>query len=179
MSPHDLPPLNAALNGTAALFLLAGWFAIKRRNPRAHMWLMIGAVALSAAFLASYLTYHFTVQGVTRYRSDGFDRTFYLLVLLTHTVLAAVVAGLVPVALWFAYRRRFDRHARVTRWLWPTWMYVSVTGVLIYLMLYVYPGAGVRVEEEAGEAGASESAAVTIFEVNPRLSPAGNVHEIT
>lgn len=145
MTVYDLPLLNAILNASAGVLLMAGWYAIKiRKSTPSHRWFMVAALVASAVFLTSYLTYHYMIPGVTRYASPGFDRTFYLLVLGTHTVLAAVVALLVPVAVWFAVRGRFDRHVRLTRWLWPVWMYVSVTGVLIYVMLYVFPGRGVR-----------------------------------
>jgi len=138
MTPRDLPTLNAALNAAAAVLLLLGWVAVKRGAVRRHQWLMVGALAMSTAFLASYLLYHYTVQGVTRYQGEGLSRLLYFFILLTHTPLATLMVPFIAAAVWFAYRGRFDRHVRVTRWLWPVWMYVSVTGVLIYLMLYVF-----------------------------------------
>ena len=98
---------------------------------------MMGAFVVSGIFLASYLTYHFTYPS-TRYGGEGWDRTAYLFVLMTHIVLAAVVPFMSFVALFHAFRRRFDRHRRVTRWLLPIWLYVSVTGVVIFLMLRSY-----------------------------------------
>lgn len=134
-----LPTLNAALNGCAAGFLLAGYVAVKRRAVRLHQWFMAGALASSALFLTSYLYYHYTAGAVTRYEGAGFMRALYFAILLTHTPLAALMAPAILLAVWYAWRRRYDRHTQITRWLWPVWMYVSVTGVAIYLMLYVLP----------------------------------------
>lgn len=138
MSLRDLPTLNAILNGTAAVLLLLGWVAIKRRAVQRHRRFMVGALLASAAFLGSYLLYHYLVHGVTRYQGEGLPRLLYFAVLLTHTPLATLMVPFILLSVWFAYRGRFDRHVRITRWLWPVWMYVSVTGVVIYLMLYVF-----------------------------------------
>ena len=132
-----LPTLNAFLNGCAALMLLLGWIAIRRGEERRHRNYMLGALAFSAAFLTSYITYHATVGTVTRYEGQGIARILYFTILLTHTPLATLMVPAILAALWFAYRRRFTTHARITRILWPVWAYVSVTGVVIYLMLYV------------------------------------------
>jgi uncharacterized membrane protein YozB (DUF420 family) len=134
-----LPTLNAFLNACAALMLVLGRFAIHRGEERRHRNFMLAALAFSAAFLTSYITYHATVGTVTRYQGEGFDRLVYFAILLTHTPLATLMVPFIAAALWFAYRRRFATHARITRGLWPVWLYVSVTGVVIYLMLYVGP----------------------------------------
>ena len=140
MSPHDLPALNATLNGLAALCLAAGFIFIRRKNQSAHRNCMIGAVGVSALFLVSYLTYHFTVHGVTRFREPAWFRPIYLALLLTHTVLAAAIVPMIIITLSRALRQRFDRHKVIARWTWPMWMYVSLTGVLIYWLLYIkYP----------------------------------------
>jgi putative membrane protein len=137
MTVHDLPAVNASLNGVSALLLGAGWLAIRRGRRDQHKRLMLTAVATSAAFLACYLYYHFQVRLVTRYPGEGLDRTVYLFILITHIALAPLIVPFVAAAVWQAVRGRFDRHVRITRWLWPAWMYVSVTGVAIYVMLYV------------------------------------------
>jgi putative membrane protein len=130
-----LPALNAGLNGLAAGLLLAGYGFIRTGRVAAHRATMLGATAVSAAFLTSYLVYH-AQAGSTRFAGSGAIRTLYFAILLSHTVLAAVVPILVGITLWFAFRREFDRHRRIARWTWPIWMYVSVTGVVIYVMLY-------------------------------------------
>jgi putative membrane protein len=136
MSLNDLPALNATLNGLAAIFLAAGYIFIRRKNRIAHRNCMIAAVAASALFLVSYLTYHFTVQGVTRFREPAWFRPLYLALLLTHTVLATAIVPMILITLRRALRERFDAHRKIARWTWPLWMYVSVTGVLIYWLLY-------------------------------------------
>lgn len=132
-----LPTLNASLNGLAAVLLFLGWRAIRSGSAHVHQRFMLGALLVSALFLCSYLTYHFTTTGVTRYPGTGFDRILYLTILGTHTVLAMAVIPLSLAALWHAFRKNFTSHVHVTRWLLPIWMYVSVTGVVIYVMLYV------------------------------------------
>ena len=129
-----LPSVNAGLNGTAAALLIAGWISVRRRHLRAHRFFMIGAFAASALFLVSYLTYHF-VHGDTRYAGHGPIKVAYLLLLASHVLLSMPVVPMALVAFYFAFRRQFDRHRRVTRWLAPIWLYVSVTGVLVYVML--------------------------------------------
>ena len=131
------PKINAALNGLAGLFLILGWFAIKQKNQAWHRNFMLTALAVSTAFLVSYVTYHVLSPGVTRYRGQGFMRPLYFFILLTHTPLAVVVVPLSLRAIYFAIRRDFVRHKKTTKWLFPIWTYVSVTGILIYLMLYV------------------------------------------
>jgi len=136
MNVNDLPAVNATLNGLAAIFLATGYVFIQRKNQTAHRNCMIAALVLSALFLVSYLTYHFTVQAVTRFREPAWFRPIYLTLLLTHTILAAAVAPMIIITLSRALRQRFDRHKVIARWTWPMWIYVSVTGVLIYWLLY-------------------------------------------
>jgi len=130
-----LPTLNAVLNASAALVLATGFVAIRRGRVGLHRACMLTAVGLSALFLASYLVYHAQV-GSRPYEGAGWTRTLYFAVLITHTVLAAVILPLVATTLYRALRARFDRHARVARWTLPAWLYVSVTGVVVYWMLY-------------------------------------------
>jgi uncharacterized membrane protein YozB (DUF420 family) len=132
---RDLPALNAILNGTAGLLLLAGWMLIRRGNRVAHRRAMLAAVACSALFLVSYLVYHFNV-GSVRFQRTGAIRTVYLAILLTHTVLATAIVPLVLITLNHGLRERFDKHRRIARVTLPLWAYVSVTGVVIYWMLY-------------------------------------------
>jgi len=140
MTLNDLPALNAALNGLAAVLLTAGFSFIRRNRKAAHRNCMIGALCVSTLFLVSYLTYHFTVQGVTRFREPAWFRPVYLVLLLTHTILAAAIVPMVIITVSRALRERFDRHKVIARWTWPLWLYVSVTGVLIYLLLYqIFP----------------------------------------
>jgi len=129
-----LPPVNASLNAVAATLLLSGYVAIRRHKWRVHRFFMVAAFAASSLFLVSYLVYH-AVHGDTRYRGTGAMRTLYFSVLASHVVLSATVVPLALTAFWFAFRRQFSRHRRVTRVLWPIWMYVSLTGVAIYFLL--------------------------------------------
>jgi len=135
MSIADLPALNAALNATAAFLLSAGFFFIRRRRITAHKACMLSAVCVSTAFLTSYVIYHWE-HGSTRFTHPGAIRWVYYAVLLTHVLLAIVTVPLVSITATRALRGHFDRHRRIARWTWPIWMYVSITGVLIYLMLY-------------------------------------------
>ena len=138
MTLSDLPALNACLNGTSAVLLTAGFIFIKRKNERAHRNCMVAALATSTLFLASYLYYHFHA-GRTVFPENWF-KPIYLVILLTHTVLAVVIVPLIIAAVTQAVRRRFESHKKITRWTWPLWMYVSVTGVVIYLLLYqIFP----------------------------------------
>ncbi len=131
----DLPAVNATLNSLATVLLIAAWIFIKRRRPIVHRNLMIAALACSVLFLTSYLIYHAQV-GSVRFQGTGPVRTVYFTILLTHTVLAALVPFLVAVTVWRAYRKRWDRHVAIARWTLPVWLYVSVTGVVVYWMLY-------------------------------------------
>jgi len=131
----DLPALNAGLNATSAVLLATGYVLIRRGRRDAHKRVMIAALVTSALFLASYLVYHAQV-GSVRFRGQGPVRTVYFTILLTHTVLAVVIVPLVAMTLVPALRGRFDRHRRLARITLPLWAYVSVTGVVIYWMLY-------------------------------------------
>jgi protoheme IX farnesyltransferase len=133
---HDLPALNAVLNGLTTVLLVTGWRLIRRRRMKAHRLVMLAAVGTSAAFLASYLIYHAQVGSVA-YQGTGWARTLYFAILISHSVLAATLVALVPLTLIRALRGRFDRHRRLARGTLPIWLYVSVTGIIVYLMLYV------------------------------------------
>lgn len=135
LSVTDLPAVNATLNATAAVLLVIGWVLIRRGRWRAHRNVMLTAVGVSALFLVSYLYYHYQV-GSVKFQGQGAVRGVYFTVLITHTVLAMAVPVLAVLALVFAFRRRFERHKAVTRWALPIWLYVSVTGVVVYMMLY-------------------------------------------
>jgi uncharacterized membrane protein YozB (DUF420 family) len=135
MTVQDLPALNASLNALATVFLVAGWTLIRLKRRDAHRACMLAALGASAAFLASYLVYHFNVGSVP-FTRPGWIRGVYLTILLTHIVLAIVIVPLVLVTVSRALARRFDRHRRIARWTLPLWLYVSVTGVVIYVMLY-------------------------------------------
>lgn len=135
MDVRDLPTLNAGLNSLAAVLLVLGWRLILARKVAAHRAVMLAAFACSILFLISYLYYHSQV-GSVRFPGTGAARTIYLTILLTHTVLAALVPFLAIATLWRAFQERFDRHRRLARWTLPIWLYVSVTGVVVYWMLY-------------------------------------------
>ena len=140
MTIADLPALNATLNATSAALLFAGYVCIRGGRRRAHAACMLTALLSSTLFLASYLTYHFHVGSVP-YRGGGFTRPLYFTILISHTILAAAVVPLALVTVARAARRRFDRHVAIARYTLPVWLYVSVTGVVIYLMLYGPPGS--------------------------------------
>jgi uncharacterized membrane protein YozB (DUF420 family) len=131
----DLPALNASLNAAAAVLLVTGWLLIRSGRWRAHRAVMISAFACSVLFLTSYLVYHFET-GVHRFGGTGAVRTIYLTILGTHTVLAAVVPFLAIITLVRGLRKRFGKHRAIARWTLPIWLYVSVTGVVVYWMLY-------------------------------------------
>lgn len=137
----SLPLLNACLNATSAVLLVAGFAAIKAGRRELHARLMVAASIASAAFLASYLWYHFVVipeVGVTTFRGEDPWKTAYYAMLASHVVLAAVDLPLILRTLWLAWRERWEAHRRWARWTFPIWLYVSVTGVLVYLVLYVW-----------------------------------------
>jgi uncharacterized membrane protein YozB (DUF420 family) len=135
MTLRDLPTLNAVLNATSAALLAYGYSRIRRGDIAGHRRAMIAALVSSGLFLTSYLIYHFHV-GSVRFQGTGTIRTVYLSILLTHTVLAVVIVPLVLVTVTRALRGRLEAHRRVARWTLPLWGYVSVTGVVIYWMLY-------------------------------------------
>lgn len=134
-----LPHVNAILNSTSALLLLAGFRFIRRGRIQAHRNCQLSAVGASSLFLISYLTYHY-YHGATRFTGQGIVRPFYFTILTTHTILAIVIVPLILLTLYRAARGDFIRHRRIARWTLPLWLYVSVTGVIVYLMLYqIYP----------------------------------------
>lgn len=135
MTVNDLPTVNAVLNGIAGCFLLAGYYFIRTGRIPAHRLSMLCAFATSALFLVSYVTYHANA-GSRPFPRQGPIRPIYFTILITHIVLAAAIVPLAMVTLARGLRRDDIRHRRLARWTWPIWMYVSVTGVLIYLMLY-------------------------------------------
>lgn len=135
MSINDLPTLNALLNLSSTLLLLGGFRAIRQGTPKVHKRFMLAAIGSSTLFLISYLTYHFQV-GSKHFEGEGFIRVIYFLILISHTILATLIVPLVAVTVFRALRADFDRHKRIARWTFPFWLYVSLTGVLIYLMLY-------------------------------------------
>ncbi|MGA9450775.1 MAG: DUF420 domain-containing protein [Verrucomicrobiia bacterium] len=145
MTIHDLPAVNASLNGVSAVFLTTGYIFIRRKNRIAHRHCMVAAFVTSIFFLACYLTYHGYLavvlhQGPTRFLEPRWFRPIYLAILLTHTVLAGVIVPLILITLWHAKKERFELHKKIARWTWPLWMYVSVTGVVVYLLLYrIFP----------------------------------------
>ena len=131
----DLPAVNATLNSASALLLAAGYFFIRRGKIAAHRRCMLAALTTSALFLTSYLIYHYNVGSVP-FPGRGWIRGVYFSILITHTILAAVIVPLVLVTLTRALREDFVRHRRIARWTLPLWFYVSVTGVVVYVMLY-------------------------------------------
>jgi putative membrane protein len=135
VSVTDLPTVNAVLNAISATFLLTGYVKIRRRHVEAHRRLMIAALASSAAFLACYLVYHYSVGSVP-YPHHDWSRPVYFAILVPHILLATLNVPLILALVWFAARGRFDAHRRVARWTWPSWMFVSVSGVAVFLMLY-------------------------------------------
>ena len=130
-----LPTLNAVLNAAAAVLLTAGYGLVRSGRRRAHRNAMIAAFVVSCVFLVSYLVYHYSA-GTVRFRGTGAVRTMYLSILATHTVLAATVPPLAVISLARGLRARYDAHRRISRWTLPVWLYVSVTGVVVYWMLY-------------------------------------------
>ena len=129
------PVIDAALNGTSAVLLLIGRSFIKHGRMAAHRAVMVTALISSSLFLASYLYYHAHV-GSVHFQGQGWSRPLYFSILISHTILAAAIVPLVVITLSRALRERFDRHRKIARWTFPLWLYVSVTGVVIYLMLY-------------------------------------------
>jgi putative membrane protein len=168
ISLTSLPALNAVLNGTSALLLALGYLAIRSRRVHLHRACMVAAFTTSVLFLVSYLTYHYQV-GTTRFPGTGSVRTLYLTILGTHTVLAAIIPPLAIATLVLAVRGRFTRHARLARWTLPTWLYVSVTGVVIYVMLYqLYAPAA------ASAPRAEATAAAHATTAKPAATPSDN-----
>ena len=136
----SLPAVNASLNGMSAFFVLLGLFFIRRRRIRAHITCMILATTSSALFLVCYLLYHY-FHGDTKFPGQGWIRPVYFFVLITHIVTSIVVVPMIFTTLFFAASKRFERHRGIARWTYPVWLYVSVTGILVYRMLKSYVGA--------------------------------------
>jgi uncharacterized membrane protein YozB (DUF420 family) len=130
-----LPTVNATLNAVAGVLLLAGYVFIRKRRVNAHRRCMLTAFGVSILFLVSYLTYHYEV-GDVRFQGTGWIRPAYFVMLISHIILAVAIVPLATITLWRALSARFDAHRRIARWTWPLWMYVSVTGVLVYVLVY-------------------------------------------
>lgn len=137
MTVHDLPKLNATLNATAAVLLVWAYILIRKGRKQAHKRVMLTAFGVSTVFLVSYLVYHAQV-GSVKYPHPGVVKTIYLTILVSHTALAVTVPVLAIITLRRAWKGKFDRHKRIARWTLPIWLYVSVTGVVVYLMLYQF-----------------------------------------
>lgn len=135
ISVTDLPAVNAALNATSAVLLTAGYLAIRRRRINLHRACMLSALGVSVLFLTSYLFYHYHT-GSTAFAGEGWVRPVYFAILIPHTILAATIVPLALVTVYRALRRDFARHRRIARFTLPVWLYVSVTGIVVYLMLY-------------------------------------------
>jgi uncharacterized membrane protein YozB (DUF420 family) len=136
MTINDLPAVNASLNGLATVFLTLGYFFIKRGQRNAHRNCMIAAFTTSTIFLACYLTYHYSVTAVTKFQGQGIVRPIYFFILITHIILAVVIVPMILMTLYRAWKQRWEAHKKISRVTWPLWMYVSVTGVIVYMMLY-------------------------------------------
>lgn len=134
------PALNATLNGASAVLITTGRVLIGRKQIRLHRACMIAAVVTSSIFLVCYLYYHAHV-GSVHFPGQGWARRFYFTILISHTILAATVVPLVLLSLNYGLRARFDKHRRIARWAFPVWLYVSITGVIVYIMLYQIYGA--------------------------------------
>lgn len=145
MSPADLPPINAVLNGCSAFLLGLGYWFIRKGRQTAHRNTMVAACISSLLFLACYVTYHMWMKQVhgnahTSFQNPAWFRPYYLVILFTHLVTAIAIVPLVILTLIRAFTNSLEKHKKVARWTWPLWMYVSVTGVLIYLLLYqIFP----------------------------------------
>lgn len=146
MSIADLPHINAALNLVSAAFLALGLRYILRGERQRHRAMMLCAVAASAAFLVTYLIYHFN-SGLAKFGGEGVIRPIYFGILIAHVIGAVVITPLVPITLYRALSGRFDRHRKIARWTWPLWMYVAISGVVVYVMathMFPYGGPGAQ-----------------------------------
>lgn len=143
MHVQQLPFINASLNFLSTIFILAGWYFIRTHRKRLHIVSMLTAVVTSVIFLICYLYYHFNTQAVTHFTATGIIRPLYFTLLISHVLLAFAVPPLVILTLIPAFRSRFDKHRRIAKWTLPIWLYVSITGVLVYLMLYQWFPPGV------------------------------------
>lgn len=146
MTIQDMPTINASLNGLSAVFLTIGYVLIKRGRKDGHRNCMVAALITSTIFLACYLTYHELLRRTTGshgtpFAGEGIVRVIYFTILISHIILAVVIVPMVIITVVYAIRKRWESHKRLARWTWPLWMYVSVTGVIVYLMLYhLFPG---------------------------------------
>jgi uncharacterized membrane protein YozB (DUF420 family) len=130
------PALNATLNGASAILLASGYAAIRAGKVQLHKKLMVAAFSLSCAFLVSYLLYHYRIHQVIHFQGQGWIRPVYFAILISHTILAILIVPLIIVTLRRAWLKRFDKHRQIARWTLPLWFYVSVTGVVVYVMVY-------------------------------------------
>jgi putative membrane protein len=135
METTDLPGLNAALNSLSLLFLLGGYRYIRRGDRQNHIRCMLAALTTSTLFLASYLVYHFEVGSVP-YPHQDWTRPLYFAILIPHIILATIIVPFVALLVWNAWKGNFSRHRRLARWTWPAWVFVSFSGVAVYIMLY-------------------------------------------
>jgi putative membrane protein len=141
MSGSDLPLLNACLNSVTTVLLVIGFVLIHQGKKEAHRKVMVAALITSTLFLISYLIYHFGYQLTTKFEGQGWVRPLYFFILISHIILAMVNLPMILTTVYFAATKQFERHRAIARWTWPIWFYVSITGVLVYLMLYVwFPG---------------------------------------
>jgi len=131
----NLPTINAILNGISVILLTIGYVQIKRGNRMVHRKFMISAVISSAVFLTTYLTYHY-YAGSVPYPHYDWTRPLYFIILIPHVILAAVMVPFILAALYFAFKSKFEKHKKIVRWVWPVWMFVSLSGIAVYLMLY-------------------------------------------
>ena len=139
---NELPHVTASFNAISGIFLLAGFVFIKRRNIKAHKTMMASALVASTGFLAVYLYYHFN-SGLARFGGAGIVRPLYFALLTAHVLAAAAIAPLVPITVFRALKGQFDRHRRIARYTWPLWFFVSVSGVVVYVMaVYLFPWTG-------------------------------------
>ena len=137
MNISDLPTLNAILNSISAVFFILGYRYIKKSEQQSHKKFMISALVVSALFLISYVIYHYNVPS-TPYPYQNWTRTIYFAILIPHIILAVIMGPFIIAAVVFALKGKFESHKKIVKWIWPVWMYVSVSGVIIYLMLYQF-----------------------------------------
>jgi len=135
MNISDLSTLNALLNAVSATLLIAGYRYIKKGEQEKHKRFMVAALVVSALFLTSYLIYHYYVGSVP-YPHHDWTRPVYFIILIPHVILAGIMTPFILVAVWFALKAQFEKHRKLVKWVWPVWIYVSLSGVVIYMMLY-------------------------------------------
>ncbi|MBD3224789.1 MAG: DUF420 domain-containing protein [Caldithrix sp.] len=135
MAVNDLSTVNAVLNMLSTVFLIIGYYYIRNGRRDKHKKMMLTALSLSALFLTSYLVYHYYVGSVP-YPYQDWTRILYFIILIPHIILAAVMVPFILMIVWWALKEQFDKHKKLARWVWPVWMYVSISGVIVYVMLY-------------------------------------------